>query len=832
MRQLSSSSTPQRLRSSLVLAVVCAVILLYVGPGFGQIVDPDLWVPNGPVHAVACAEGTIYLGGQFTRVSPPTGPAAAVDVLTGKALAPYTRVDGVVDAVAPDGSGGWYIAGSFASVQGQPRANLAHLGPDGHLTSWRADADSSVTALVLVTGTVYAAGFFSEIGGQPRNRIAALDATTGEATGWNPSAEGPQCSVSALVVSGSTIYVGGTFTAIGGQVRSSIAALDAVSGLATEWNPEVAGTVYAMAASGSTVYVGGDFIVSGGQPRNNIAALDATTGAATSWNPDANDLVQRLAVSDGIVYAAGWFTKIGGLWRFSLAALDATSGTSTAWNAGSDGYVTALDVASTTVYVGGEFTEIGGQPRSGVAALDPATADATSWDPSPDGPWVSALSSAGDVVYIGGGFNSIGGESRANIAAVDAATGGLTSWDPSANDLVKTLTVRGATVYAGGRFTRVGGQARYRLAALDVTSGAASSWAPTVEGGSVYPVVSALDVSGNTVYIGGEFTTVAGHPRSHVAAIDATTGSVTDWTPDANSSVSCLVVGDGVVYTGGIFDHIGGEARDYVAALDAASGVASEWDPGPDFPVQSVALGEGTVYVGGRFGHIGGAPRQRLAALEVASGVATGWDPGASGHPSVSVAAVVPSGDVVYVGGFFTGVGGQARNYVAAVDSRSGSATSWNPNVEGFLFPSPYPAVYCVRVHEGRVFVGGAFTSVGGVARSCLVGLSRLRPRHGVMPPPHAAGEPALVMRAVPNPTDGEVVVEYFLPAQTTVHAAVYDVLGRLVGVLAAGVQGAGSHALSWSGRDARGERVSSGVYFLRMTDGCVTGSRKVVVRR
>ena len=84
------------------------------------------------------------------------------------------------------------------------------------------------------------------IGGQTRNHIAALDASTGLATAWNPGADGRNRrngDVGALAVSGSTVYAGGYFTSIGGQTRNHIAALDASSGLATAWDPDANGTV-------------------------------------------------------------------------------------------------------------------------------------------------------------------------------------------------------------------------------------------------------------------------------------------------------------------------------------------------------------------------------------------------------------------------------------------------------------------------------------------------------------------------------------------------------------------------------------------------------------
>jgi len=62
-----------------------------------------------------------------------------------------------------------------------------------------------------------------------------------------------------IAVSGSTVYVGGGFTSVGGQARNRLAALDASTGNATSWNPNADSWVNALAVSGSTVYVGGEF---------------------------------------------------------------------------------------------------------------------------------------------------------------------------------------------------------------------------------------------------------------------------------------------------------------------------------------------------------------------------------------------------------------------------------------------------------------------------------------------------------------------------------------------------------------------------------------------
>jgi hypothetical protein len=319
-------------RAGLVAAVLVG------GRAAAQQVDPELWITDGPVYAVAESNGTVYIGGLFTRVAPATGGGAALDATSGEPVPSFSsssRVLGEVFAVAPDGSGGWYIGGRFTHVGGKPRSNLAHLGADLSVSAWNPSANGWVYALAVSGSTVYVGGTLTAVGGQPRSCIAALDAVTGAVTAWDPNATGWSPTVEALLVDGSTIYVGGFFTGIGGQPRNEVAALDAVTGSATAWNPNPSpgSHVYALAVSGSTVFVGGTFTDMGGQPRDNLAAVDATTGAATAWvaNTNINRRVSALVVGGPNLYVGGWFSTIAGRPRNNIAALDVGTGAAIAY---------------------------------------------------------------------------------------------------------------------------------------------------------------------------------------------------------------------------------------------------------------------------------------------------------------------------------------------------------------------------------------------------------------------------------------------------------------------------------------------------------------------
>src|SRR5207248_4211887 len=77
--------------------------------------------------------------------------------------------------------------------------------------------------------------------------------------------------------------------------------------------PEPNGEVDSLAVSpdGTHIYVGGTFSTIGGGSRRNLAAVDAVTGANVStWQAEANRKVRALSVGNGRLYAGGNFTTL------------------------------------------------------------------------------------------------------------------------------------------------------------------------------------------------------------------------------------------------------------------------------------------------------------------------------------------------------------------------------------------------------------------------------------------------------------------------------------------------------------------------------------------
>jgi hypothetical protein len=347
----------------------------------------------------------------------------------------------------------------------------------------------------------------------------------------------------------------------------------------------------------------------------------------------------------------------------------------------------------------------------------------------PNGP-VWAIAPTTHAIYIGGAFTEIDGKSRRHIAALDPETGALKAWNPGANGPVYHIAAAPSAIYASGSFTSIGGRDRRILAALRPSDGVATPWNPKPTRGPDGVGVSALAVTGLRLYVGGWWGSIGGKARPYLAALSRSTGAATAWKPDPKidstdafpmPEIFDLRVSGSTVYVGGYFDHVGGKNRHLIAALNATTGDATPWNPHPDgvftgqppyfdrhHPpyVASIRVSGSTVYAGGYFNRMGGAPRISIAAVDSATGAATSWNP----HPQfpdndvgARVYELLVSGQTVYASGIFDQIGGQPRNRLAGLDRATGTANGWDPG------PDRGPSALA-HGPDGSVWAGGAFT--------------------------------------------------------------------------------------------------------------------------
>ena len=198
---------------------------------------------------------------------------------TGGALNAFDAgLDGSVNAIFLSG-GNVYFGGSFDTAGGALRRNVAAFTTAGALQPWDPSANSEVVSLSEKDGVFYMGGLFDTLGGVARSFVGAVD-TGGNLTSWNPgltfardSEEISVSSVNDFVFNEDIIYVGGSFTSIGGAARNSLAALDA-AGNTLSWDPNSNSTVKDLLLVGENIFVAGSFGQIGGKPRSNFTSID------------------------------------------------------------------------------------------------------------------------------------------------------------------------------------------------------------------------------------------------------------------------------------------------------------------------------------------------------------------------------------------------------------------------------------------------------------------------------------------------------------------------------------------------------------------------------
>lgn len=68
-----------------------------------------------------------------------------------------------------------------------------------------------------------------------------------------------------------------------------------------------------------------------------------------------------------------------------------------------------------------------------------------------------------------------------------------------------------------------------------------------------------------------------------------------------------------------------------------------------------------------------------------------------------------------------------------------------------------------------------------------------------------------------PNPFNPTTTIHFSIPEQAIIRLTVYDMLGKVVAVLADKEMGAGEYRVTWDARDGTGNPVSSGSYLYRL---------------
>ena len=337
-----------------------------------------------------------------------------------------------------------------------------------------------------------------------------------------------------------------------------------------------------------------------------------------------------------------------------------------------------------------------------------------------------ATNGTGELLIVGD-FTSYNGQPQSKVARL-LASGALDTsfvvpvFDSGVGGSVYSLAVQNdGKLVVGGLFSNIGGTAQANLARLN-TNGTLDAVLGTVGADSTVYAVAVQ--SNQRIVVGGDFTSINGASRNFIARLlaDGTVDTSFDPGFGANGGVRAVVVdGSGNVLVGGEFTSFNGAAQRRIVRLNANGGVDATFNPGTNLngTVSAIALqSDGKILIGGTFTQYGLNPRAHLARLNSDGSLDTSFNPGAGLNGFVSDVAVMLDGRVA-VGGGFTTFNGISRNRLAiftsdgALDPSSNLGTGANSFVAGLLVQG-----------DGRIVLGGGFTSFNGQTANYLTRLN------------------------------------------------------------------------------------------------------------
>lgn len=352
-----------------------------------------------------------------------------------------------------------------------------------------------------------------------------------------------------------------------------------------------------------------------------------------------------------------------------------------------------------------------------------------------------ALNEDGTILYIGGYFTRVGDlggapediYSRHSLAAINTSDFSITDWNPSANDevgaakMVFTIEVYGDSIYVGGSFTHIGETYTGEFARITSNGTLDVSCSPNIYTVEDVVICSVYDVEidADYIYVGGSFNRVDGNAVDGLVRLSRSNCSWdTEYVPALDGPLFDIEMYDGGIYIGGGFNNVGETYTGDFAKLNSDGSVNLNCTPNIHTleeieTVYDISLTDEFIYVGGSFNSIGEGEYNVDGLTRLYNINACSWD--SSWVPEVTnsgnrpvIFSISPVGEDVFVGGSFTSIGGLSNTEFSLLDGTSGdSIYYWNPEI-GSSSGYGTDTVFSSLIKNNIVYVGGSFTHVFG----------------------------------------------------------------------------------------------------------------------
>ena len=522
------------------------------------------------------------------------------------------------------------------------------------------------------------------------------------------------------------LIIGGEFTTVNGTPRQGLARLHVDGTLDLGFNGQLGdGRVFDIAIQDNgQILIGGSFTQIGVSQRNRIARLNPDGSLDPGFNPGANGSVRALAVqADGRILVGGAFSTIAGQSQQRLARLHVNGSADAGFTpAVVGGSVLSLRIQSDgRILAGGVFSSINGLTKHNIARLYPSgTTDLSFVGQVLNGEVHSIDIHLDGRILVGGGFTQVNGVERWNFARL-LANGEIdysTDLHNFNSDVHSVRVLLDGSILVAGRFSLRNESFCSQVARIQYNGVFERCLSADHFSSLAYATVEQSD--GKVVV--GSLNSSSGQRLYRWGLFNSRDESSVS---SFNGRVNTLTVqGEGRLLVGGNFTETapGSEVRNLVRLNHTFAEEINFGQPNPNLDVYSISVqANGMAVVGGAFTTISGQPRNYLARLSQDGFLDPSFNPAPDNL--VTATLIQPDGKIL-VAGMFDQIAGAPQRSLArllangSIDPPFAVAIDDHEQLDGRVLSMALQA-------DGRILIGGTFSMIGDVPR---FGLARLMP--------------------------------------------------------------------------------------------------------
>ncbi|WP_299824409.1 T9SS type A sorting domain-containing protein [uncultured Pontibacter sp.] len=772
------------------------------GDGFNEGVSNSLVLPDGKILIV----------GTFTKYSNYSRNGVArlnADGTLDTSFDPGTGFpDGISTfykpaiALQPDGK--VIIVGVFNSYNGISCNGIVRLNTDGSLdTSFNTGSgftSKDAKALVIQPdGKIVISGEFDYFNEIRTNKIVRLNSNGSLDNSFN-SGYGINATIDAIALQADgKIVIGGDFSQYrNGVYRSKIARLNSDGRLDDSFDPGSgfhsihsgygAGTIRSILLQpDSKIIVIGEFHKYNGIDRNRIARINTDGSLDTSFNPNSSfdNRIQTISYqTDGKILVGGHFTKYNQVSLNGVARLNGDGSLDTSFKLGTGFLAVNLSASQVEtlapqpdgkIVVGGEFDYFNEERFNKIVRLNFDGSLDSNFNPSSGfNNTVRAIAiQQDDKVLVGGDFTNYNWtlQNRLSRLNSDGTLDNSFEIGSGFNGSVKSILLQqDRKIIIAGKFTIYNGSTFNKIIRLNDNGTLDNSF--KIYAGFDNDVEVAVLQPDGKVILGGNFTSYNGTNCNRIVRLN-TDGSL-DQTFNVGSGFSSTVSAialqpDGKVIVGGSFWSYNGIYMYGLTRLHTNGSIDTSFKPkvgyysiGPGFVTHSIVIQpDGKIILGGSANRTENV--NQLFRLNADGSLDAGFS---FNHGGPNTILLQDDGKII-LGGLFW------------IENKQIMMIRMNADLSKdltFVLNSEYGNIYEIALQsDGRMLVGGEFTSYNGIGRNRIARLigENTSPVTGIYDEAHEQAN------VYPNPATERLFIQ--LPSIGKAYITVTDSTGRII---------------------------------------------------